>query len=90
MEETERKFYFFTQDVSNSGNWISNLVGSEIYHSTPSAESGDEIRALLGMSDGQPVYTAPTGRTFIKVSTTKGLTLNWANIRVEYTFEHTN
>ena len=84
------KFYFFTQDVSNSGNWISNLVGGEIYHSTPSAESGDEIRALLGMSDGQPVYTAPTGRTFIKVSTTKGLTLNWANIRVEYTFEHTN
>ena len=84
------KFFFFTQDTSDIGKWINHVVGGEIYHSESSDESGDEVRSMLGMSDGHPVFSKPTGRTFVKVSTSDDIQIKNARIRVEYSFEHAN
>lgn len=82
------KAYFFTRSQEDVQKWISRAADAQLRHSSPSAEQGDALRALLGMEAQIEVFAKPQGRSFVKLSLSPGLKLKTASALLMYSFEH--
>lgn len=79
--------FFFVSDKNEAAVWISSFEGGEIRHSAPSLDSGDELRALLGLGGDIQVFALPAARSFVKMRLKGDVKLERASVRIRYSYQ---